>query len=248
MHDVDLRDTHAALRSYVRRNAGSAAIAALLMCAYGYGMLAAPDPKDMFTRCNWVFLYTLRIGGVGMAGVAIAGVAGWGASLTIDGVLSVLIGVSFMLTGVGMFVGGGALFNSVLITVFGWLFAGAGWRDLRMARYFATQAPTSNRADLEPSAHPLTQDVPHQPAIASPPTETPAGAVIDRAANRDTDSALPGKPSPPASQDDEPPVPPADSPPVVSSPEPSAAEMNPPDPPGGGFLAELGRKRQPPAV
>ena len=119
----------------VRHSAGSAAIAAVLLCAYGFGMLAAPDPNDLFSWSNWFFFYTLRIGGIAYAMVAVWCLRGRPAALLANGVLSVLVGVMFMLCGVGMFVDGGVSLNSVLITVFGWLFAGAGVRDYREYRH-----------------------------------------------------------------------------------------------------------------
>lgn len=125
--------------SYVRRSAGSAAIAAVLMCLLGFGYYEAPAPKDLFGWCNLLFYYTLCIGGIAYALVALWCLTGHPLALIADGMLSVLVGAVFMTSGIGMLIDGGAMLNSVLITVFGWLFAGSGLRDFKIYRY-VTQA------------------------------------------------------------------------------------------------------------
>ena len=243
MHDSDSHMAPVDTRSYTRRSAGSAAIAALLMCAYGYGRLAAPEPDSLFNWCNLIFYYTLRIGGVGLAVVAVWCWIGHVVALAGHGVLSLLVGISFMLTGVGMLVDGGGTFNSVIITVVGWSFTATGVRDLRAFRYSGSQPSSGDQGDIEPSMRKTTPSVAREPLPTPPPANTLAGQLKTRAVDRKPqEPASPGTSTRPAHNID-----PATLPLNSASEEP-ATESEPQTAPEGGFLADLARQGRPPGV
>lgn len=110
----------------VRRNAGSAAIAAVCMLYYGFERMGEPTGTDLFSKANLVFFYTLRIGGIVMALLAIWCWIGHTTALIVDAVVSIGLGALFALTGVGMLIDGGGMFQSVLNVLFGWMFYAAG--------------------------------------------------------------------------------------------------------------------------
>ncbi len=132
-------------RTWVRRNAGTAAIAAVLMLYFGFAQLAEPGGTDLFSRCNLVFYHALRVGGVAMTIIAVWSWFGYPSALMVDSVVSVVIGVVFMLTGAGMLVDGGASLQSVLIVIFGGMFLSAG---IRSRRVYARIAPTGGPASV----------------------------------------------------------------------------------------------------
>lgn len=242
MNDSDSRNTGVDTKGYARRSAGSAAIAALLMCAYGYGALAAPEPDSLFGWCNWFFYYTLRIGGVAFAGVAVWCWMGHVAALAGHGVLSLLVGVSFMLTGVGMLVDGGAMINSVIITVVGWSFVAAGLRDLRAVRYLGAHNDPTGQSDPRRSERPPTRNVAPEPSTEPTLADTLAGPLKARAAERESD-----RPGALGSSTAMTPDNPSAIPPDSASQDP-VSESGQQAEPEGGFLADLARKGRPPGV
>lgn len=110
----------------VRRNAGSAAIAAVFMLYFGFERLSEPTITDLFSKANWVFYHTVRIGGVAMAAIAVWSWIGHTSALIVDAVVSIVIGALFALTGVCMLIDGGGMFQTILNGVFGWMFYAAG--------------------------------------------------------------------------------------------------------------------------
>jgi hypothetical protein len=128
----------------VRRNAGSAALAAACLIYFGFFQLAKPVGNDLFAIASLVFVYTLQIGGVLMAMVVLPSLLGHPMALLLDAVVSVGIGVLFVLTGVAMLLGGGDAIQTVLNVIFGAMFFSAGVRN---GRYYITT--TSNPSNHE---------------------------------------------------------------------------------------------------
>lgn len=114
------------IRNKVRRNAGSAAIAAVLMLYFGFKYLQEPTGTDLFSWAAWIFFHTLRIGGITMAILAAWSLIGQPIVMAVDAFVSIIIGVIFMLTGIAMFMDGGGMFQPLLNVVFGWTFISAG--------------------------------------------------------------------------------------------------------------------------
>ena len=140
-------------KSGVRRYAGSALIAALIMLYYGFEQLAEPAVTDWFTRCNWLLYHTMRIGGITMAAVAIWLWIGHPLALVADAVVSVAVGIVLIVTGVGMLIDGGGTLGNALIAGFGLMFASAGtsrWRAYseyaRSYRHDSKDEPRSERS------------------------------------------------------------------------------------------------------
>ena len=224
--------------AHVRRNTGSAAIAAFLMLAYALGFLTPPDPTDLFTWCNFFFYYTLLIGGTAYALIAVWSWIGHAAALAADGVLSLIVGVLFMITGIGMWSDGGGAFQNALIVVFGWLFSGVGVRNLRTFQYLTSDRAESSVAGVARSEHAMGDPSPDEPIH---PSEFIAGRWR---AQRESDQPqldereITEAPTPQKPREDLEPgnqyLPPDDDEPVEA--------------PAGGFLANLARKGRPPGV
>jgi len=115
----------------VRRNTGSAALAAVCLIYCGFFYLGEPAGSDLFAVSAFVFFHTLRIGGILMALVALASLTGHKAALLLDGVVSVGIGFLLALTGVGMLIDGGEALQSILNLMFGAMFISYGAKNGR---------------------------------------------------------------------------------------------------------------------
>lgn len=132
MQHADHSSTSSEIASSVRGNALSAAIAAALMILFGFYYLAKPTGAGLFSLSALAFYYTLRIGGIAMAAIAVGSFVGFRPVLLVDAVVSVAIGVLLVLSGIGMLLGGGGAFQTILSVVFGGMFFSAGvrsWRD-----------------------------------------------------------------------------------------------------------------------
>lgn len=126
MNPYAMNDDKLNAAAIVRRNAGPAALAAALMIYFGFFSLLYPTGSDLFSICGKILYFTLRIGGVAMAIVALWCMVGQRHALLADAVASVIIGGLLIATGIGMFVDGGGAMQSVLYVVFGGMFVSAG--------------------------------------------------------------------------------------------------------------------------
>ena len=115
----------------VRRHAGSAAFAAALMLFFGFAYLAKPDGTDLFARAWLVLYYTLRLGGVVMAAIAVWLWTGNRFALAADAAVAATVGVLFILTGLGMLATGGDSLQMIINVVCGWMFFSSGLRTGR---------------------------------------------------------------------------------------------------------------------
>ncbi len=132
MQHADHNPTSREIAHRVRSNALSAAVAAALMILFGFYYLGKPTGTGLFPLSALGFYYTLRIGGIAMAAIAVGSFVGFRPVLLVDAIVSVAIGVLFVLTGIGMLLGGGGAFQTILSIVFGGMFFSAGvrnWRD-----------------------------------------------------------------------------------------------------------------------
>ena len=119
------------IRSAVRQNAVSAAIAAACMLYFGFRAFAEPTGASLFERSNWILFHTLRIGGIAMALVAIGSWLGYRPVLMVDAVVSTVVGLLFIVSGGGMLIDGGAAIQNALVILFGLMFVSAGVRTAR---------------------------------------------------------------------------------------------------------------------
>jgi hypothetical protein len=123
----------------------SSAIGAALLLYFGYATLAEPSGTGLFERSALLLYHTLRIGGVAAAVAAVMLWAGLFGALTIDAVVATLIGVCLALSGMGMAVGGGSLFQPAICVLGGLLFIRAGVQSGRLwMREAAERAPPRN--------------------------------------------------------------------------------------------------------
>ena len=115
----------------VRRNVGSAGLAAGLLIFFGFFQLVKPTEGGVGGYAALVFYHTLRFGGPAMAAVAVWSSLGHPLALFFDAVVSCLIGAILILSGVLMAIGGGSLLPTLLMVVCGALFVSAGLRNSR---------------------------------------------------------------------------------------------------------------------
>lgn len=100
----------------------------MIYFGFFYG-LTEPSGTDLFSRANWVFFHTIRLGGIAMAVLALCSLSGQRLTLIVDAIVSIAIGLLFALTGVVMLIDGGGILQSVLNVMFGWMFVSAGRRN-----------------------------------------------------------------------------------------------------------------------
>ncbi|MGD2110700.1 MAG: hypothetical protein PVI86_15080 [Phycisphaerae bacterium] len=218
----------------VRQNAGSAAIAAVLMIYFGFYVLAGPSGGGLFGLAGLLFYHTLRIGGVVMALVAVWSLAGHRVVLLVDGVASSTIGALLMLSAVGMVVGGGAAFDGLLYVVFGVMFISAGIRSGR--HYFALGRASEARPSGELSSVGRSEG----PIGGEPETRDSGGARVWHSQDPVASSARADEGTSRSVTKDG----------GGSSAEASGATSDPPEPgqPGDGFLASFADEDPPPRI
>jgi hypothetical protein len=207
----------------------SAAIGAAFLLYFGFARLMEPEATDLFSTSNLILYHTARWGGVLMAGVALWLWSGHVVALLADGVVATLIGVLLVITGLGMGVGGGDMFQTLINFFCGYMFYSSGVQNGR--DYFRL---TKRATNIEASAYrtpPMMDVVPQAvspgPAVIEPiaptqkiatftsePPAPPPEPVVDADANLD--------------QDHQPDVDPAPSP-----------------APPGGYLASFAKKDPP---
>lgn len=124
-------DSGVDLEALVRRNAGTAGLAGALLIFFGFFFLDPPVGSTLFDRASSVFVYTLRIGGLALIGVAAWSAFGHLPALLGDAVVSMAIGVTFAVTGLVMLVDGelAALLQVAINVVCGTLFFTSGLRN-----------------------------------------------------------------------------------------------------------------------
>ena len=128
---------------------------------------------DLFSLGDAVFNYTIRVGGILMALVAVGSYMGRPLALLADAVVSIAIGVLLGFSGVAMMIGGGGLaLNQLFYVLVGSMFTVAGVRYGH--DYFhitATHTPHTGRDDLasdqrnarSPAAVPSEEKSPARP-------------------------------------------------------------------------------------
>jgi hypothetical protein len=114
------------MNQQAKDNAVWAGIAALLMLVYGwrYGTVGISD-SGFYNTTVAVFNWMLRIGGIGMAGVAIICFAGLRVGLLIDVLVSGICGLIMVACAGYWLLSGGFGFNDLLFLAFGGMFLNA---------------------------------------------------------------------------------------------------------------------------
>ncbi|MCH7527422.1 MAG: hypothetical protein IID39_08300 [Planctomycetes bacterium] len=164
-------DSSEQVTARVRQNAFSAAIAAALMLYYGFGGGEWIYPEEGFARAGgYVFVFTLKIGGLAMLASALGSALGTLHALVFDAVCSILIGALFILGSLLMLLGGSMGFNLILYAMFGVMFITAG---LRNGRNWAEMASARSAGADEPMSHELNVGLAR--AIDDGPMPTQAG-------------------------------------------------------------------------
>jgi len=137
IHLDQRRPTESQIAGRVRGNVASAAIAALLLLYFGFRQFGVMEGDDLFSLAGNVFLWTLRIGGVAFAIIALWSLLGQAVVLAVDGVVSVAVGALLILTGLAMLLDGGYVVQAVPSAICGYLFLSAGLRNCREYRSLA---------------------------------------------------------------------------------------------------------------
>jgi hypothetical protein len=106
----------------VRQNTGNAAFAAICLLFFGFGYFSPPAADSLFTAGDALFAYTLRVGGVAMACVAIACLGNKPVALLLDAIVSFSIGALLIVSAAMMILGGGFGLNKLLYVLFGGMF------------------------------------------------------------------------------------------------------------------------------
>jgi hypothetical protein len=194
--DIDSRQNGIAQR--VRANAFTAAIAAALLIYFGCFRLSADQGGGLFGIAATALVWTLRIGGVAFALLALLSLTGQLFTLAIDAVVSIAVGVMLVLTGIGLLVGGGDILQPVISVVCAWLFIGAGvrnWRDFKLLSGPGVPPSAPHSQGYDPDF-----DQRYRDAQAAPPPASLASQLRERAeappptdnvTHGDTDAASP---------------------------------------------------------
>lgn len=234
----------------VRRNAGSAGLAAGLLIFFGFFWIEGAVGPPLFLQAHYVFHYTLKIGGIMMALVALWSSWGHPLALLFDAVVSCLIGAILVVTAVLMAIGGGSLLPTFIVVVCGVLFISAGLRNGRdffqfpvvvekerdeaadQVASFLGGRPEGERS-AETNASLPSELLKRSPKSADAEPEHPARTTGGpRFAARDDAIRLPGSDAPASRGDVKPSLP---------QEEQEADEKRKPKgpPPPGGYLANL---------
>ncbi len=154
----------------VRQNVGSAGLAAGLLIFFGFFCVALPPDDGLWGYSARIFMYTLRLGGLAMAALAIWSSLGYPLALLVDAVVSCLIGASVIVTASLMLIGDGALLATLLYVVCGVLFISSGLRNGRDYAKFpvAVAEDSDEAADELASAVGVAGDPPGSPREPGP--------------------------------------------------------------------------------
>jgi len=167
----------------VRRNVWPAAIAAVLLCYYGFETvpIVPVAASPLLENSNLLFYHTLRVGGVALASLAVWCWLGKPLALAVDGVVSVLIGVLFLLCGGGMLIGSGGSIgiNTILIILFGMMFFGSGRHNWQTYQHLVAGGRVVTEVYTETFQTPVSTARSAEPA---PIVEAPALYVEDATA------------------------------------------------------------------
>lgn len=166
---------------YARDNAMYAGFAALLMLYYGFhvGLVGYSDSAIYNTSvsiCDW----TMKIGGIALAAIAVGGAAGIAEVLAVDAVVSLVIGASFLFCGLIWLLTQGD-WEGLLFIVFGGMFLNAArgcWNSFRGGRQYLPVAPVQDAGPPRP-VHPAAEHPEVLPKADEPP---PAEGYLARLA------------------------------------------------------------------
>ena len=161
-------------KAVVRANAVSALIAAALMLYLGWMMGGWVYPDDagvIYVKSLDIFDWMLRLGGIGMAIVAVLCFAGVRAGLLMEFIVSGVCGAIMAGCGVIWVFGAGIGLTAMLALLSGIILLGAALRAGRA--YRATQAPAigTREGAPRPGEHPAATGAvnpPHPASVASP--------------------------------------------------------------------------------
>ena len=116
---------------HVTRNFWPIAIFAALLLFFGFYWFQRPSGSGVFLIGDTLFQYTLRIGGIVMAALALSSLTGKLGVLALDGVGSVAIGVLLIGSALLMLAGGDRSINQFIYIICGVMTASSGWRNWR---------------------------------------------------------------------------------------------------------------------
>lgn len=158
----------------VRQNVAPAAIGTAFLVYFGFFAMAEPAGTDLYHRAALIFYHTLRLGGLAMGAVALWSMLGRPITLAVDAVVTFLIGVLLILTGLAMAVDGGAMIQTVINVVCGGMFISSGLRNWRDYQFYAApselDAPSVRTKDFT-GIEPHDRAVPEIRRKFSPPSQ-----------------------------------------------------------------------------
>lgn len=223
------------VRSIIRQTATGTAIGAALMLYFGYAHLARPMGTDVFGYASLVLFHALRIGGLISVGIAIWLWVGHRTALLVDAVVALVLGMTFLLSGIAMVLNGGDVFQSAIIAICGGTFVSSGIRTGRTYRRLSDWGPVSGSRSGRNQAREQSQPVQHQShespsefASSKPPSAShrPADQPSERQFNGNAIATKEESRS-------------------NAMEKPASASDAGVDPPADGFLASFARKDRP---
>ena len=144
-----------AIPEMVRAERTWAGIAAVLLCYYGY-YVSLPGS----TFAEWLFCYTLRIGGPALVLSVLLLQTGKLFALAYDGVVSILIGVGLAVSSVLWLMSGGGGAQTYLNIFFGILFFNSGWRNWSVFAQMQSVDVSAPRRPSDPRTQPTRDQSP----------------------------------------------------------------------------------------
>jgi hypothetical protein len=196
MNADDATTIDARLTRVARAAAGSAAIGAGLMLLFGFGYLDVQSGDDLFAVSAQILYYTVRWGGVALGLIAVALFAGVGIALVADGVVSGLVGVLLIVTGLGMAIDGGGLVQPIINFVCGYMFFSSGVRNGR-AYFRLTERRGEHDARNEPAKSiQATERSDRVPVVGHPQVIREENKVPEKAIENTADDSATSPPPP----------------------------------------------------
>lgn len=164
---------------YVTRNFWPVAIFAALLLFFGFYWFQGPSGSGVFLLGDTIFQYTLRIGGIVMAVLALLSLTGKLGVLALDGVGSAVIGVLLIISALLMMAGGDRSINQFIYMICGAMTISSGlrnWRDYRVLSGVGGASCTPPGAGYDPN---FAQD--YEQARSEPPGPSLASQLHERA-------------------------------------------------------------------
>lgn len=116
------------VEAHVRQRAGACALTASLLLFFGFFVFGSAVGSELFLSGHWIFLISLRTGGLLLVGAAVACCLGTGYALLAEGVVAALAGLGILLGGAIMLAAAGPTFQTAICIIVGLMMVVSGLR------------------------------------------------------------------------------------------------------------------------